>query len=244
MTMSRRDTIILAVLINASLLSILFFTATRPESSPTPSLATSRIVDNTTLVLPNLNSGSGFVATLSEPSERYQPSVRYYAASIDDRPEQVEPQQQIYHSDNFVSATPAVRPEAPIHSEPKPQEEYVEVMVKRGDFLEKIARSNGTTVTEVKRINNLANDRIDIGQVLLVPATKRAAPTQGAQVSTAQPKQEMSGDSVEFYVIKSGDNPWTIARQYHLKLDDLLRLNNLDEDKARNLKPGDKIRVR
>jgi LysM repeat protein len=44
--------------------------------------------------------------------------------------------------------------------------------------------------------------------------------------------------------MKSGDNPWNIARQHRVNFDDFLRLNQLDEEKARQLKPGDKLRVR
>lgn len=41
--------------------------------------------------------------------------------------------------------------------------------VKSGDSLEKIARANGVTTTAIKELNNLSNDRINIGQVLKLP---------------------------------------------------------------------------
>lgn len=41
--------------------------------------------------------------------------------------------------------------------------------VKSGDSLEKIARAQGTTIQVLKDLNNLANDRINIGQVLKLP---------------------------------------------------------------------------
>lgn len=47
-----------------------------------------------------------------------------------------------------------------------------------------------------------------------------------------------------YHVVKSGDNPWKIAKHYNVKYDDILRLNQLDETKARNLKIGDRIRVK
>jgi LysM repeat protein len=44
--------------------------------------------------------------------------------------------------------------------------------------------------------------------------------------------------------MKVGENPWAIAIRHHMKLDELLRLNGLNEEKARKLKPGDRLRIR
>ncbi len=41
--------------------------------------------------------------------------------------------------------------------------------VKSGDNLDKIARSQGTTIQALKSANNMANDRINVGQVLKLP---------------------------------------------------------------------------
>lgn len=41
--------------------------------------------------------------------------------------------------------------------------------VKAGDSLEKIARANATTIKAIKELNNLANDRIVVGQTLKMP---------------------------------------------------------------------------
>jgi len=48
----------------------------------------------------------------------------------------------------------------------------------------------------------------------------------------------------EWYVMRSGDNPWKVAKTHKIKFDDLLKLNGLNEERARNLKPGDRIRIR
>lgn len=59
-----------------------------------------------------------------------------------------------------------------------------------------------------------------------------------------EPVKIQKKDDTIYHVVKSGDNPWKIAKQYGVKYDDILRLNNLNEEKARNLKIGDKIRVK
>jgi|GEM_PF-1886428 len=47
-----------------------------------------------------------------------------------------------------------------------------------------------------------------------------------------------------YYVMKSGDSPWKIAKQLGINYEEILRLNQLDEEKARKLKVGDRIRVK
>jgi len=48
----------------------------------------------------------------------------------------------------------------------------------------------------------------------------------------------------DYYTVKVGDNPWTIAMKHHMKVEELLRINSLNEEKARKLKPGDRLRIR
>ena len=50
--------------------------------------------------------------------------------------------------------------------------------VKSGDTLDKIAKRNGTTVAELKRLNNIKGDALQIGQTIVTkqaPATKAKA---------------------------------------------------------------------
>ncbi len=124
---------------------------------------------------------------------------------------------------------------------------YVEVTVKRGDVLERIARAHGSSVQAIVKMNNLSSEKISVGQVLRIPPGEKKPLNIGAAEAAAhkwEPKKEVAAGEPVYYTIKSGDNPWKIARQFHVKFDDLLRLNSLDEAKARNLKVGDKIRVK
>ena len=99
-----------------------------------------------------------------------------------------------------------------------------DIIVRAGDTLDKIARSYGLSVEEIMRTNHLIDSRLQIGQVLkLSKSTKKG--------------QE------QYYTVKNGDNPWTIAMKNQMKVDELLRLNNLDEEKAKRLKPGDQLRI-
>lgn len=140
---------------------------------------------------------------------------------------------------------PIARPVVPSAAS---KDEYQEVVIKRGDALDKLARQFGVPVKEIKRINQLSSDRLSVGQLLMLPknptsdtTTVRAATAEKVVATTATPAAPST--DVQFYVMKAGDNPWKIARSHKMKLEDLLELNGWTEESARNLKPGDTIRV-
>ncbi|MCB1119831.1 MAG: LysM peptidoglycan-binding domain-containing protein, partial [Chlamydiia bacterium] len=120
------------------------------------------------------------------------------------------------------------KPETVKKEVPQEEEKYVDVTVKQGDALEKLARAYGVSVQTIQQVNHLPGQVLRPGQVLKIPATK-----------TPPPEEEPV-----YYTVKSGDNPWTIAKENQVKVDDLLRLNNLDEARAKRLKAGDRLRVK
>jgi LysM repeat protein len=124
--------------------------------------------------------------------------------------------------------------EAPtVASTDLPPSDWITIEIKSGDVLEKIAKHHGCSIEELKRVNHLSSPHLYIGQTLYVPkAAQKATQTQTVQ------------NEIHYYVVKAGDNPWTIAMKNQLKVEELLRLNNLDESKAKKLKPGDKLRIK
>ena len=82
-------------------------------------------------------------------------------------------------------------------------------IVKNGDSLYSIALNNNTSVDEIKRLNNLSNNIINIGQQLLL--------------------SDLNNNS-DYYVIKAGDTLYSIARKYNISVDDLKKINNLDNN--------------
>lgn len=79
-------------------------------------------------------------------------------------------------------------------------------IVKKGDSLYKIANMYGTTVNELKSLNNLTSTLLSIGQKLLVPNT---TPTN------------------EVYTIVRGDTLYSIARKFNTTVTAIQSLNNL-----------------
>lgn len=76
-------------------------------------------------------------------------------------------------------------------------------IVKKGDTLYSIATSNNISVEEIKRLNNLENNLINIGQKLLLS----------------------SGSNV--YSVQKGDTLYSIAKRFNANISEIKKLNNL-----------------
>lgn len=209
--MSRRDTIIVAVLINTGLLLILFVTAINTKEDSLgifqDPIAMEEKVQNLDITPQESESKSTAALAFEKPNDDSQ------ALAL---------KKETLEEENDAPLAQAAG-------------DFVEVSVKRGDVLEKIARSNGVTVSEIMKANSLVDSRLDIGQVLKIPLKKEAPQTA---------LQEENKDDELYYTVRSGDNPWLIAMRNRIDLEELLKINNLDEKKARFLKPGDKLRIR
>ncbi len=88
-------------------------------------------------------------------------------------------------------------------------------IVKRGDSLWSIASAFNTSVNELRRLNNLTTDVLQIGQVLQVPRQESITPP------TVTPPTNST------YTVQSGDSLWSIAREFGISVDALKEANNL-----------------
>ena len=88
--------------------------------------------------------------------------------------------------------------------------------VQSGDSLWSIARKFNTTVDELKRLNNLTSNNLQIGQVLKVPTTDEVINPEG--------------ESLTNYVVQSGDSLYKIAMKFNTTVNDIKRINGLTTD--------------
>jgi LysM repeat protein len=88
--------------------------------------------------------------------------------------------------------------------------------VKKGDTLSSISKKNKTTVSNLKKINNLKSDRIYVGQVLKVSGSATTPATSPSKSTT--------------YKVKKGDTLSVIAKKYKTTVSSLKKLNNLKSD--------------
>lgn len=251
--MTKRDMIIIAILVNTGLLAVLFMMAINSDSDTvTDPITIQQPIAEVTLNVPSQTVSE---PTFTPPAQSDESDVSLKEFSTDPAPLPVlQEESASTHFDEEESlaeeAPKQVKPKLEAEQPKESEKKVVEVTVKRGDSLDKIARANGTTIKEIKDTNKLTSTRLDIGQVLKVPVgSKKSAPAQATSKPASKPakkdeNKQVASSDIQYYTIKAGDNPWKIARQFHLKVDDLLKLNNMDEDKARNLKAGDKIRIK
>jgi len=114
--------------------------------------------------------------------------------------------------------------------------------VKSGDSLWKIARQKSVSVAALKQANNLSGDSLKVGQTLHIPAAtaKAVTDTTGTSVSagiapTSSAGWQAPGTYTEngqtIHVVDFGETPATIARKYGVKLDDLMKANNITDSR-------------
>lgn len=99
-----------------------------------------------------------------------------------------------------------------------PRDRYV---VQPGDNLSSIAVRLGLDMSDLMSWNHLENDRILVGQELIT-----------SKKSIELPAKE--------YSVQSGDTLWSISRRFTVSLEELLRVNRLDQDQ---IVPGMRIKL-
>jgi peptidoglycan endopeptidase LytF len=264
--MSRRDTIIISVLINAGLLTILFATAMNVEDNIDVAAGRSEEVAELAMESPSTTTKGPVVDEVDQMLKMHAdeknkdlgntPMGMTGSATLTTNSPGLPPV-----VDGVITPVSklAVGPADFDSLDGAAGKNYVEVTVKRGDYLSTIAKSNKTTVEAIMTENRLTSTSLRVGQVLRVPNAKPSSitastvpPALNSASSTANAQSMkkaplITGNEVadaDFYIVKTGDNPWLIAQKNGMKLDELLELNSLDEHKAKKLKPGDKLRIR
>ena len=86
-------------------------------------------------------------------------------------------------------------------------------LVKRGDTLYSIAKSNNTSVSEIKKINNLTSNILNIGQLLKIPNNKLS-----------------EEGTTKIYVVKKGDTLYSIAKNNNTSVSEIKKINNLNNN--------------
>lgn len=82
-------------------------------------------------------------------------------------------------------------------------------VVQKGDSLYSIANKLGTTVSELKKENNLTTNTLQIGEVLRIPT------------------KEMYEEEENIYIVQKGDTLYSVAMANNTTVDELKRINNL-----------------
>lgn len=248
--MTRRDTIIIATLVNMVLLATLFITASREEEAPSAHIAHEvsqggEPGEEKILALRDEEDLSDVDEALKEV---FQESLAEGKSISTENPlaiteDGIDKELLLMAREESKISTPLPPPSSKTDSRSttqssQPNPNTLEIKVKRGDALEKIARQYGTTVKELTELNQLKTDSLKIGQTLRVPSNGKKI------VATNDLPQTKEASGEKWVTLKSGDSAWKIAKQNSVSYEEVLRLNNLNEEKAKSLKVGDKIRIK
>jgi len=155
------------------------------------------------------------------------------------------------------------QPQLPVEND-EPRGKTVTHSVRKGETLASLAKRYGTTVTELRKTNDLRSDKVSPGtklkvQVAAAKKTEKTSPahpaaeektasrsrsTQDSQTKQiTQAKTQKPAESTKKaarYTVRRGDTIYSIARQFNVAADDLMRKNHVSADK---LKPGTTLTI-
>lgn len=124
----------------------------------------------------------------------------------------------------------------PVVAQPKPAPvkpaNAATYQVKAGDTLYRIATNNGLSVSELKNINQLASDRISVGQVLKLKGNVNSSVSTGAKPSApaSTVTANASTSQASTYRVQSGDTLYKIAKKFDTSVANLKDWNQLPND--------------
>jgi len=145
----------------------------------------------------------------------------------------------------------------------------IEHAVQKKENLNMLAEKYGTTVNEIKRINNLRTINLQIGQILKIPANnteEEAAPQEtvtqpviatvkpepvkqappvnkpaATPVTLSQPSTALASEEFVEHTVASNETIYSIATRYKLTIDQLKAKNNLNDN---TLRIGQKLLIK
>jgi membrane-bound lytic murein transglycosylase D len=135
----------------------------------------------------------------------------------------------------MVLLVPPIAPPPPVKGSPAPakpavakkaEPAAVTYVVKAGDSLYNIANRHGVTTKKIQEVNKLTSFNIAIGQSLTIPAPTKTA---GAE------------NGLKKYMVKKGENAFSIASGHNMPVDRFLSINNLSSGSV--IFPGQKVYV-
>ena len=94
-----------------------------------------------------------------------------------------------------------------LNEKDNPEEEYY--IVQKGDTLYSISKKFQMKIEELKELNDISSDTLQVGQVLIIDDNK-------------------SSDNNQTYIVAKGDSLWGISKKYNIPINELIEINQLD----------------
>lgn len=132
----------------------------------------------------------------------------------------------------------------------KKGEQSLEYIVAAGDNLGSIAKKFGTTIAELKELNNLTSNNISLGKTLVISkevpsieetTTPNTAIAANASVDSFKKSTAKAKSVSEDYYVKKGDSLYSISKKYPgVTISDIKKWNGIKDG---DIKPGMKLKI-
>ena len=99
--------------------------------------------------------------------------------------------------------------------------------VKNGDTLSGISIRYNTTVSELKRLNNLTSDLIFVNQNLVVNAGTKSVTSSSNSADTSASNSSSTSSTANTHIVKAGETLSGIATRYNISVSTIVSLNKL-----------------
>ena len=125
-----------------------------------------------------------------------------------------------------------------------PERKDIEYVVQKGDNLNAIATKFGSSLSDLRLWNKLADNKISIGKTLVVAKDEVAIVTEKATVNSFKTKSTVASSnkkaSADYYV-KKGDSLFSIAKKHPgVTISDLKKWNDIRNE---DIQPGMKLKI-
>ncbi len=116
-------------------------------------------------------------------------------------------------------------------------------VVKEGETLFSISKEYNVALEDLQRINQLADNSIEVGKVIKIPQnTEQTKPATNKPVKVEPDKKiPNTGSDAVYHIVKPGETLYRIHINYKVPISKLRKLNHL---KGNYIKVGQKIRVK
>ena len=115
---------------------------------------------------------------------------------------------------------------------------FIPYLVKKGDTLYSIAKRYEVSIEELKKINNLQDESISIGQILKIPTNKEFYYSQS--LNTSENLFSQGNKPISYHKVAKGETLYSISKKYGIPIQELKKINNL---KSTKLKVGQTIKI-
>ncbi|KGO89137.1 LysM peptidoglycan-binding domain-containing protein [Flavobacterium suncheonense] len=147
-------------------------------------------------------------------------------------------------SDTLKVAQPVVKLDE-IKEKQEAKEAVVEAtyIVAKGDNLTQIALKHNLTVAQLKELNKLESENLQLGQKLIVKESDHQAVAEAETVQESAKKEQRQKEyaKIKEYVVQKGDSLLSISKKHPgSSVAEIKRLNNIKSD---NIQPGMKLKI-